>query len=167
MPFFRLNTNSLTVPATLAFVEVKARPFTQGAPLVPDGGVPYRENVQASNYSVTVSSERTPLRQPTLPSEVGESAHSSSAGSSSTRPTLTVVGGPPGIKTSPNMAQSKAAEAGLLSVESQPTYHADSGVRFDSHGQPVASGSGSGSAGPSQEYHGRTPTDVPPLYSEN
>ena len=142
-------------------------PFTQGAPLVPDSDGPFKVKPQASSYSVATASESTPLQQQVPASEVDESAYSSSAGSSSTRPTLTVVGGPPGINTSPNMARSKAAEAGLLSVEKQPTYHADSGVRFDSNGQPVASSSGSGSAGSSHEPYVRTPTDVPPSYSEN
>ncbi|KAH9927235.1 uncharacterized protein B0H18DRAFT_1003621 [Fomitopsis serialis] len=60
--------------------------------------------------------------------------------------------------SSPNQAHSKAAEAGLLSVAGQPTFHADSGVRFNASGQPSGSGGG---------HDEHTPVDVPPSYSES
>lgn len=146
----------LTVPDQ--FAELKAVPFTQSPP-VPDGDVLHTVKPQMSGYNV--SAEGTQVYQPVPQSEVGESVHSSAAGSS--RPTLSVVGGPPVVRPSPNMPRSKAAEAGLLSVENQPMYHADSGTRFDANGRPVASGSGSAST----PHEPQIPTDVPPSYSES
>lgn len=152
--------------APAASAEVKAMPFTKGAPLVPDDDVSFK--VKPHVFSYAASSEGTQDHQPVRRSEVGDSTYSSpSTGTYSSRPTLAVVGGPPGIRHAPNMARSKAAEAGLLSVERQPTYHADSGVRFDSNGKPVAPGSNPGSAGSSHEPLARTPTGVPPSYSED
>jgi hypothetical protein len=152
--------------APAASAEVKAMPFTKGAPLVPDDDVSFKVKPQVFSYAA--SSEGTQDHQPVRRIEVGDSTYSSpSTGTYSSRPTLAVVGGPPGIRHSPNTARSKAAEAGLLSVEKQPTYHADSGVRFDSKGKPVAPGSISGSAGSSHEPLARTPTGVPPSYSED
>lgn len=77
-------------------------------------------------------------------------------------PALAAAARPP-PRSSPNQSMSKAAEAGILSVPPSTTYHADSGIRFSSHGQP--SGSGEGPSGAAREDV--VPTDVPPSYSES
>ncbi|KZT71457.1 hypothetical protein DAEQUDRAFT_736654 [Daedalea quercina L-15889] len=130
---------------------LKPKPFAQctaGGP-----GVAYQTKPQMSGDGGPAWLQYVVQIQPNPPSEAGGSSAYSSSGNGS-RPPLTVIGGPP-------QARSKAAEAGLLSVWQRPTYHADSGVRFDAMGQP------SGSAGPSHEADAHTPTDVPPSYSEN
>ncbi|KAH9833728.1 uncharacterized protein C8Q71DRAFT_725501 [Rhodofomes roseus] len=141
--------------------EVKPTPFTQGSGIEPD--VSYKRTPEMSSYRGPPPTQYTAVNaqnQPAQASEAGDSsAYSSAAGSS--RPTLTVIGGP-AVTSSPNQTRSKAAEAGLLSV-AQPQhamYHADSGMRFDASGQPQASGSGGA-------HEARTPTDVPPSYSES
>ncbi|TFY58356.1 hypothetical protein EVJ58_g6471 [Rhodofomes roseus] len=141
--------------------EVKPTPFTQGSGIEPD--VPYKRTPEMSSCRGAPPTQYTAVNaqnQPAQASEAGDSsAYSSAAGSS--RPTLTVIGGP-AVTSSPNQTRSKAAEAGLLSV-AQPQhamYHADSGMRFDASGQPQASGSGGA-------HEARTPTDVPPSYSES
>ena len=68
---------------------------------------------------------------------------------------LSVANAAPPVRASPNQPQSKAAEAGLLSIPQEATYHADSGVRFGPSGEPSGSGSGA------------VPADVPPIYTPN
>lgn len=58
-----------------------------------------------------------------------------------------------------NTTHSKAAEAGLLSVAKESTYHEDSGLRFNVLGE-----GSSGAAGLSTADD--VPADVPPSYSE-
>ncbi|EPS95992.1 hypothetical protein FOMPIDRAFT_97799 [Fomitopsis schrenkii] len=80
------------------------------------------------------------------------------SGSVTQRPTLGVVGDPVS-----NRPRSKAAEAGILSVPRDGTYHEDSGLRFAS---PGAGSSTSGvAAGPSASVDD-IPADAPPSYSE-
>lgn len=64
---------------------------------------------------------------------------------------LSVTNAGPPIRSSPNQPQSKAAEAGLLSIPQEANYHADSGVRFGPSGDPSGSGA--------------VPADVPPMYT--
>ncbi|CCM00660.1 uncharacterized protein FIBRA_02698 [Fibroporia radiculosa] len=101
------------------------------------------------------------------PSEIGQSstyrpqsihASSSAAGSSSgSRPSLTLHMASVPVFSSPNQANSKAAEAGLLSIAQPTNYHSDSGMRFGASGEP------SSSSRPAHDV----PVDVPPSYSEN
>ncbi|PCH40871.1 hypothetical protein WOLCODRAFT_143268 [Wolfiporia cocos MD-104 SS10] len=107
------------------------------------------------------SSEEQPFSSPPA-SEVGGSAYaqsqagySSASGSSSRHPPLSLVSHSPPPGSSPNQLNSKAAQAGLLSV-AQSTYHADSGVRFDPNG-------GTSSADVDHDI----PVDVPPSYTED
>ncbi|KAK7688892.1 hypothetical protein QCA50_007583 [Cerrena zonata] len=89
----------------------------------------------------------------------GSSTYGGGSGTAHTRqsfaPSTTLSVANPGltVRSSPNQPQSKAAEAGLLSVPQEATYHADSGVRFGPSGE--ASGSGT------------VPADVPPSYTPN
>ncbi|TBU39695.1 hypothetical protein BD309DRAFT_1011845 [Dichomitus squalens] len=100
---------------------------------------------------------------PYAPSEAPISeygAGSSSVSGPSHPPSLFVVTNPERQTNSPNQpGRSKAAEAGLLSVPQQATYHADSGVRFDENGrpQPVAGGSSSSNVLDANDI-----SDVPP-----
>ena len=84
------------------------------------------------------------------------------------RPTLGVVGGPEEAYLSPNQPRSKAAEAGILSVPRDSTYHEDSGIRFpEPEVGPSASASGAGAGtGPSASVED-IPVDAPPSYSEH
>lgn len=94
------------------------------------------------------------------PSEPPVSDYSSGSGPS----TLVLASGStPRVSASPNQPRSKAAEAGLLSVPQETTFHADSGVRFDENGQPIPAASSSSSANvlaPTAEL-----SDVPPSYT--
>ncbi|KAI9000820.1 hypothetical protein BD414DRAFT_511460 [Trametes punicea] len=76
-------------------------------------------------------------------------------------PALHIVTNAPPVRHSPNQPRSKAAEAGLLSIPQPATYHADSGVRFSSTGEPSSSSSAAVEALDAPELQ-----DVPPSYSE-
>ncbi|KAI0078972.1 hypothetical protein K474DRAFT_748853 [Panus rudis PR-1116 ss-1] len=127
-------------------------PSAGGTTVVPSEG-------PVSYYAPTVAGTHTPPV-----SEVGGSTYSASQSGISQRQsyapstTLSVANpNPTYIRGSPNQPNSKAAQAGLLSVPQQANYHQDSGVRF---GGPSGSGSGAPLETPD-------PVDVPPMYSEN
>ncbi|RPD66961.1 hypothetical protein L226DRAFT_542181 [Lentinus tigrinus ALCF2SS1-7] len=95
------------------------------------------------------------------PSEAPVSDYSSGSGASA--PLVLASGSTPRASASPNQPRSKAAEAGLLSVPQEATFHADSGVRFDANGQPIPAASSSSSANvlvPTADL-----SDVPPSYT--
>ena len=99
------------------------------------------------------------------PSEAPVSDYSSNAGGPSHTPSLVLASGSmPRVTASPNQTRSKAAEAGLLSVPQDATYHADSGVRFDANGQPITA-SGSSSSSSANVLAPPELADVPPSYS--
>ncbi|KAH9850788.1 hypothetical protein C2E23DRAFT_887124 [Lenzites betulinus] len=97
---------------------------------------------------------------PYTPSEAPGSELSSTSGPS--HPPSLFIANPGVPRNSPNQARSKAAEAGLLSVPQPATFHADSGIRFNSNGEP----SSSSSAATAQVLAAPELADVPPTYSE-
>lgn len=132
--------------------EIKTEPYPNAsAPAPPPAQVPLN---QVNVYSPP-SSEVGGSTYSGGPSQPPMSYSASAAGSSSGAPEMSVRN-----NSSPNQANSKAAQAGLLSIAQQPaTYHADSGIRF---GAVDASSSSAGAAPPEHEI----PVDVPPSYSE-
>ncbi|RDX53888.1 hypothetical protein OH76DRAFT_1399045 [Lentinus brumalis] len=95
------------------------------------------------------------------PSEAPVSDYSSGSGAASTL--VLASGSTSRVRASPNQpGRSKAAEAGMLSVPQEATFHADSGVRFDENGQPIPAASSSSAAAipPVVEL-----SDVPPSYT--
>ncbi|EIW61676.1 uncharacterized protein TRAVEDRAFT_44502 [Trametes versicolor FP-101664 SS1] len=103
----------------------------------------------------------SPGSAPYTPSEAPVSDYTSVSGPSHP-PSLFVVTNAQAPRDSPNQAMSKAAEAGLLSVPQPATFHADSGIRFNSAGEP----SSSTAAGTSHVLAAPELADVPPTYSE-
>ncbi|KAI0774470.1 hypothetical protein C8Q74DRAFT_1368942 [Fomes fomentarius] len=148
--------------------EVKPEPYTDARPQSIAAASTLRP---ASSYHPgPQTAYSAPSQYSSPPSGLGFSAHtpseapfsdagSSHAGTSHGSTLGLAAGSMPRVTSSPNQAQSKAAEAGLLSVPQAATYHADSGVRFDANGQPIgASSSANVLAAPEL-------TDVPPGYS--
>ncbi|KAI0720326.1 hypothetical protein C8T65DRAFT_736063 [Cerioporus squamosus] len=96
------------------------------------------------------------------PSEAPVSDYSSGSGLSAPSTLVLASGSTPRVTASPNQPRSKAAEAGMLSVPQEATFHADSGVRFDANGQPIPAESSSSAVAlaPTPEL-----SDVPPSYT--
>lgn len=118
-----------------------------------------------SAYSAPTTYSHPPsgLNQPTYATSEGPLSDygSSAAGPSGGSQLGLAPGSQPRVTSSPNQPMSKAAEAGLLSVPQQATFHADSGIRFDQNGQPQpVAGSSSSGIHATQEL-----SDVPPSYS--
>ncbi|KAI0375863.1 hypothetical protein BV20DRAFT_1032247 [Pilatotrama ljubarskyi] len=166
-PFFYASSAK---PGDLLDDEAKPTPYeVQGPTGPPTPGL-------QSAYSATVvsapstydapSAYATPLPYDTplayAPSEAPGSDYS--AGTSVPGPSqarsLYVANNVRAAAASPNAPRSKAAEAGLLSVPTPATYHADSGIRFNSAGE------GSSSAHVANALAAPELADVPPSYSE-
>ncbi|OJT05340.1 hypothetical protein TRAPUB_3781 [Trametes pubescens] len=114
-----------------------------------------------SAYTSPGLAYNSPGTAPYTPSEAPVSDYTSASGPSHP-PSLFIVTNAQAPRDSPNQAMSKAAEAGLLSVPQPATFHADSGIRFNSAGEP----SSSSAAGTSHVLAAPELADVPPTYSE-
>ena len=145
------------------FLETKAEPYTvlSSAPTSEMGGSQY---YHAAPSQVARTASIAPSSYSHAPSGLAQSAYgaasdygSSAGGSGSSSQLGLASGSRPYPTSSPNQSRGKAAEAGLLSVPEEATFHSDSGVRFDEFGQPQPA-AGSSSAANAQ-------TDVPPSYS--
>ncbi|KAI0677340.1 hypothetical protein C8Q78DRAFT_84773 [Trametes maxima] len=121
-------------------------------------GTSYVQSIRGAQLS-HIPSAYTPSEAPLS----DFSAESSTSGPSHP-PSLFLVNGHggPRVTSSPNQPHSKAAEAGLLSVPQPATYHADSGIRFNSPGEGSSS-----SSRPAEPLAAQDLADVPPTYSES
>ncbi|CAL1703259.1 unnamed protein product [Somion occarium] len=135
----------------------EVKPYDGPGPQSPPSTAPSQDPL--SYYTPTVTGSHSPPA-----SDMGGSSYIQSA-SNYTRQsyapsTVLSIANPnagPAVRASPNQPPSKAAQAGLLSIPQEATYHADSGVRFGAPGEPSSSGA----------YVDPTvPADIPPTYSE-
>ncbi|KAI0832632.1 hypothetical protein BC628DRAFT_1335701 [Trametes gibbosa] len=155
-------------PGDLLDQEVKATPY-EVPPTTPSAFGPSSQyntgaGVPPSAYSAQ-SGYPTPLpfNAPTqyAPSEApGSELSGGTSTSGPSSPPSLFIANPAMLRSSANQARSKAAEAGLLSMPQTATYHADSGIRFSSTGEPSSS-----SAVTAQVLASPDLADVPPTYS--
>ncbi|KAH9899652.1 hypothetical protein C8Q73DRAFT_743544 [Cubamyces lactineus] len=151
--------------------EAKPTPYEVPPPSTPGFGAQSRYSAAPTSapsaYSAAPSAYAAPLpyNAPVGASEAPVSEYSAGTSTSgpSHPPSLYVVTNVAPPRDSPNQPRSKAAEAGLLSVPQPATYHADSGIRFNSAGEPSSS---SNAATTSQVLAAQELADVPPSYSE-
>ncbi|KAI0650536.1 hypothetical protein C8Q79DRAFT_998362 [Trametes meyenii] len=170
-PYFyatHANAGELLAP------EAKPTPYEIPPPVGPQTTTVVATPGLQSQYSVGTSYVQSihgaqPSHAPSAytPSEapLSEFSAGSSTSGPSHPPSLFLVnghGGPRVLTSSPNQPHSKAAEAGLLSVAQPATYHADSGIRFNSSGEASSS-----SSRPAEPLAAQDLADVPPTYSEN
>ncbi|KAI9068522.1 hypothetical protein FKP32DRAFT_1561531 [Trametes sanguinea] len=152
----------------LALDDVKPTPYTPGPSTVPTLTSAGPQS-QHSGGSVAASSAYLSPGAPSAYARSEAPMSEYSAGTSTSGPSqppaLSIVTNSAPLRVSPNQPRSKAAEAGLLSVPQPATFHADSGVRFNSMGEPIVGEASSSSAVTSQVLASEELADVPPSYS--
>ncbi|CDO73753.1 hypothetical protein BN946_scf185015.g81 [Trametes cinnabarina] len=148
--------------------EVKPTPYTPGPSAVPtltSAGPQSQYGAGSVAASSAYPGPGAPSAYARSEAPMSEYSAGTSTSGPSYPPALSIVTNSPPLRVSPNQPRSKAAEAGLLSVPQPATFHADSGVRFNAMGEPVAGEASSSSAVTSQVLASQELADVPPSYS--
>ncbi|KAI0353041.1 hypothetical protein OH77DRAFT_654447 [Trametes cingulata] len=147
--------------------EAKPTPYEvpPAAPSTPGPQSAYSATVVSAQSAPSAYVTPLPYNTPSAytPSEAPVSDYSagtSVTGPSQARSLYVANEAAPAAGASPNAPRSKAAEAGLLSVPPPATYHADSGIRFNSSGEPTSS------THVANVLAAPELADVPPSYSE-
>ncbi|KAL7282558.1 hypothetical protein ACG7TL_004029 [Trametes sanguinea] len=148
--------------------EVKPTPYTPGPSTVPtltSAGPQSQYGAGSVAASSAYLSPGAPSAYAHSEAPMSEYSAGTSTSGPSQPPALSIVTNSAPLRVSPNQPRSKAAEAGLLSVPQPATFHADSGVRFNSLGEPIVGEASSSSAVTSQVLASEELADVPPSYS--